>query len=70
MTNREFQKWLKQFPADAVICWVNSWDDFNEEGYLINTEELDADDTPHIVPQTVSINDGFDFHDETQILIG
>ena len=67
MTNKELQKFLKQFPSDAKVYLVKNWENCNEEGLLTDIEEL----TEYNVGSQVDVYDvGLDFIDETQILIG
>jgi hypothetical protein len=68
MKNKELQKILKQYPADAEVFLVKDWDEVSEDGLITGIEPLNEEF--NIATQTAYIDVGLDWETETQILIG
>lgn len=68
MKNKDLQKLLKQYPADAEVFLVKDWEEVNEEGLVTGIEPLNEEF--NIGSQTAYIDVGLDWETETQILIG
>lgn len=67
MTNKELQRILKQYPANAEVYLVKDWETCNEDGMLTNIAELDE---CNVGVQTQVVDMGLEFMDIPQVLIG
>lgn len=64
MTVKELKDALKGLPADAEVYVVRDWETVDEWGNLDDLAEV-AD----VHTQTVTVDDGLDFRDITEVLI-
>lgn len=64
MTVRELRKALKGYDETAEVYLVRDWIQTNEMGEITSLSRL-----REVVDQRVVIDTGFDFEDETQVLL-
>lgn len=64
MTVKELKNALKGLPSDAEVYVVRNWESADEWGNLNDLAEV-AD----VHTQTVTVDDGMDFRDITEVLI-
>lgn len=64
MTVKELKNALKGLPADAVVYVVRNWESVDESGNLTDIAEV-----RDVQTQTVTVDEGLDFQDYTEVLI-
>lgn len=64
MTVKELKNALKGLPADADVYMVRNWESVDEWGNLTDIAEV-----RDVQTQTVTVDEGLDFQDYTEVLI-
>lgn len=64
MTVKELKNALKGLPADADVYVVRNWESVDEWGNLDDIAEV-----RDVQTQTVTVDEGLDFQDYTEVLI-
>ena len=64
MTVKELKNALKGLPADAEVYVVRNWESVDEWGNLTDIAEV-----RDVHTQTVTVDEGLDFQDYTEVLI-
>lgn len=64
MTVKELKNALKGLPADAEVYVVRNWESVDEWGNLTDIAEV-----RDVQTQTVTVDEGLDFQDYTEVLI-
>lgn len=64
MTVKELKNALKGLPADAEVYVVRNWEIVDEWGNLTDIAEV-----RDVQTQTVTVDEGLDFQDYTEVLI-
>lgn len=64
MTAKELKNALKGLPADADVYVVRNWESVDEWGNLTDIAEV-----RDVQTQTVTVDEGLDFQDYTEVLI-
>lgn len=64
MTVKELTNALKGLPADADVYVVRNWESVDEWGNLTDIAEV-----RDVQTQTVTVDEGLDFQDYTEVLI-
>lgn len=64
MTVKELKNALKGLPADADVHVVRNWESVDEWGNLTDIAEV-----REVQTQTVTVDEGLDFQDDTEVLI-
>lgn len=64
MTVKELKNALKGLPADAEVYVVRNWESADEWGNLTDIAEV-----RDVQTQTVTVDEGLDFQDYTEVLI-
>lgn len=64
MTVKELKDALKGLPADAEVYVVRNWESVDEWGNLTDIAEV-----RDVQTQTVTVDEGLDFQDYTEVLI-
>lgn len=64
MTVKELKNALKGLPADAEVYVIRNWESVDEWGNLTDIAEV-----RDVQTQTVTVDEGLDFQDYTEVLI-
>jgi len=64
MTVKELINELKTLPENVNVYLVGDWGQTDENGYLTDLKKVIG-----VSHQIVAIDDGLDFHDESEILL-
>ena len=73
MTTKELIKILKKYPSNAEVLLMKDWNNCPvEEGRLVSDGEclVDLTEEEHINDQIVYIDQGLDWDEVTQVIIG